>query len=151
MNGAIYEADVWCEDCAEVIKQRIRDEGFAPEDEDDQRSYDSDEFPKDCDVSCESDCPEHCAGGENCINAHEFANGFKCGVWLENDLTTYGVEYVKDAVRNGGCVSELWAEYYDWIDFPAILVCNGCNGDFESDDLDEYNYCEGCNEESDCA
>jgi len=118
MNGAIYAADVWCEDCAEIIKQRIRDEGFAPKDEDNQYSYDSDEFPKDCDVSCESDCPEHCAGREDCINAIDL-DGYKIGVWLENDLTPDGIEYVKDAVRDGGCVAALWEEYYDWIDFPS--------------------------------
>lgn len=147
MNGAIYAADVWCEDCAEEIKQRIRDEGFAPEDEDDQHSYDSGEFPKDCDVSCESDTVEHCAAGEDCINVHEFADGSKCGVWLENDLTISGIEYVKDAVREGWCFAALWAEYYDWIDFPVMMVCNGCEDDFESDDLDEYNYCRECNDD----
>lgn len=148
MNGAIYQADMWCEDCAEEIKQRIRAEGNAPEDEDDQHSYDSDEFPKDCDVSCESDTVEHCAAGEDCINAHEFANSLKCGVWLENDLTTDGIQYVKDAVREGGCVAALWEVYYDWIDFPVIMVCNDCGGDFESDELDEYNYCKECNDDA---
>lgn len=120
MYGAIYAADVWCADCAEKIKQRIRDEGFAPEDEDDQYSYDSDEFPKDCDVSCESDTVEHCAAGEDCINAIDL-DGFKIGCWLENDLTTEGGDYVVEAVRegrkDGNEVMELWAEYYDYLDF----------------------------------
>ncbi len=149
MYGAIYAADMWCADCAEDIKQRIRNEGFAPEDEDDQYSYDSDEFPKDCDVSCESDGPQHCAAGDDCINAIEF-DDFKIGCWLENSLTTDGEDYVIEAVREGreddNDVTELWAEYYDYLDFRVMMVCNYCHDDFESDDLDEDNYCEDCRE-----
>ena len=130
MNGAIYAADMWCEDCAEKIKQGYRDEGFAPEDEDYQTSYDSDEFPKDCDVSCESDTVEHCAAGQACRNAIEL-NGFKIGCWLENDLTTDGEKYVIEAVRDGregpggNQVTELWALYYDYLDFRVMggLLC----------------------------
>ncbi len=151
MYGAIYAADMWCEDCAEEIKRRIRAEGNAPTDEDDQGSYDSDEFPKDCDVSCESDTVEHCAAGEDCINAIDFGD-WKIGCWLENDLTDSGNDYVMEAVREGregafdNDVTELWAEYYDYLDFRVMMVCNGCQEDFESDDLDEYNYCSDCEE-----
>lgn len=147
MNGAIYAADFWCADCAEDIKQRIRDEGFAPENEDDQTSYDSGEFPKDCDVSCESDTVEHCAAGKDCINAIDLS-GFKIGCWLENDLTTVGEDNVIEDVRRGregaSDVTELWADYYDYLDFRVMITCDGCNGDFESDELNEDNYCEDC-------
>jgi hypothetical protein len=144
MNGAIYAADVWCADCAESIKERIRAEGHGPDDEDDQTSYDSDEFPKDCDVSCESDIPEHCAAGTDCINAYEFIDGDKIGCWLENDLTTHGEDYVKDAVRVGGDVAELWADWYDYIDFSVTKECPDCNEEFDPDDLDEDGLCLTC-------
>ena len=110
----IYAADIWCDDCGEDIRRAITAEGKAPAD---LRSYDSGEFPKYCDGSSEADSPQHCAAGEDCINAYEFPDGFKIGVWLENDLTTDGEDCVKEAVREGGEVAELWAEYYDWIDF----------------------------------
>lgn len=122
MNGAIYAADMWCVDCAEKIKQRIRATGGAPKDEDDQTSYDSDEFPKDCDKAA-LDTVEHCAATASCINAIEL-DGFKIGCWLENDLTAEGRVYVIEAVRNGrdgadNQVTELWALYYDYLDFES--------------------------------
>lgn len=113
----IYAADIWCDDCGEAIKSRIIAEGNAPADPDDEYSYDSGEFPKYVDGSSEADSPQHCAAGEDCINAYEFPGGFKIGVWLENDLTTDGEDYVKEAVREGGEVAELWREWHDWIDF----------------------------------
>lgn len=113
----IYAADVWCDDCGKDICRIITAEGNAPADPDDQRSYDNGEFPQYVEDFGESDCPEHCAAGEDCINAYEFPDGCKIGVWLENDLTTDGEEYVKEAIREGGEVAELWREWYDWIDF----------------------------------
>jgi hypothetical protein len=113
----IYAADIWCDDCGDKIRRTIIAEGTAPADPTDEWSYDSGEFPKCCDGSSESDSPQHCAAGEECINAHEFDDGHRCGVWLENDLTTDGDEYVKEAVRAGGAVAELWADYYDYLDF----------------------------------
>lgn len=91
MDGAIYNAEMYCDDCAEKIKRRIEADG--------------------------SDSPQHCAAGGGCVNAHEFEGGCKIGVWLENDLTLDGEDYVKDAVREGGDVAELWAYYYDYLDF----------------------------------
>jgi hypothetical protein len=153
MYGAIYQADMWCADCAESIKSRIQAEGNAPADPDDEYSYDSDEYPKDCDCSCESDSPQHCAAGEDCINAITFDDRPGIGCWLENDLTSHGEDYVVEAVneaRDGhGCseVTDLWKGYYDYIDFRRLMTCNGCGEDFDSDDLDDCNYCEDCAEE----
>jgi hypothetical protein len=155
MYGAIYNADVWCADCAESIKRRIQAEGNAPADPDDQYSYDSDEYPKDCDVSAEADSPQHCAAGPDCINAITFDDGPGIGCWLENDLTTDGEDYVVEAVneaRDGSGsveVTDLWQDYYDYIDFRRLMTCEGCQEDFDSDDLDENSYCEDCIEELD--
>ena len=110
----IYAADIYCEQCGEAIRKRIAREGFAPADPDDERSYDSDEFPKGpyCDGGGEADCPQHCGAGPECQNAIEFDDGHKVGAWLENELTTDGVEYVRSAIREGGEVAALWADYY---------------------------------------
>jgi len=113
----IYAADIYCDDCGREICRRIRAEGKAPADPVDERSYDSGDYPKYVDGSDEADSPQHCGSGPDCINAYEFADGVKVGVWLENDLTTDGINYVIEAVREGGAVAELWATYYDWIDF----------------------------------
>ena len=146
---AIYQADVWCDDCADSIKDRICDElwdsnenapfkgdplcpdgrpvsDFTSRDElsdyldmMDHNEYDSDEYPKDYPGGNESDCPDHCGAHAGCLNAIELSDGSKIGAWLENDLTSDGVDYVKQAVREGGEVAELWREWYSWIDFPV--------------------------------
>jgi len=114
MQVYIYAADIYCEQCGEAIRERIIREGFAPADPDDQRSYDSDEFPKGpyCDGGGEADCPQHCGAGPQCVNAIEFDDGHKVGAWLENELTADGVEYVREAIREGGEVAEMWADFY---------------------------------------
>ena len=69
---------------------------------------------------------------------------------MENDLTTDGEDYVIEAVREGrdgaydNDVTELWADYYDYLDFSITLVCNDCGEDFDSDDLDDNNLCADC-------
>ena len=108
----LYLADLYCQQCGEAIRDKITSEGFAPVDPDDEFSYDSDNFPKGPYPTNESDCPEHCGAGPDCINAIELEDGSKIGAWLENDLTKDGVEYVHKAIREGGEVAELWAGYY---------------------------------------
>jgi hypothetical protein len=79
-------------------------------DELDESSYDSDEYPKYYRDDEESDSPCHCAG---------------CQKFLENDLTSDGVEYVKNAVRDAlesgdnDCIAITeWMPFYSyWIDF----------------------------------
>ena len=114
MNVYIYAADIYCEECGEAIRKQITQEGHAPADPDDEWSYDSDEFPKGpyCNGGGEADSPQHCGSGEDCLNAIEFPDGFRCGAWLENELTTEGVKYVKEAIRDGGEVAEMWADFY---------------------------------------
>jgi len=124
----IYAADLWCDDCGESIRNDIIAEGNAPADPDDECSYDSDEFPKGCDGTSEADCPNHCGAHEDCINAITLSDGTKIGVWLENDLTTDGEDYVKEAVKEGGEVAELWAEYYDYLDFEGESEDDGDDG-----------------------
>lgn len=114
MNVYIYAADIYCEDCGGAIREQIAWKGFAPDNPDDEWSYDSDDFPKGPypDGGGEADCPQHCGAGQNCFNAIEFLDGCKIGVWLENELTTEGVEHVQEAIQEGGEVADLWADFY---------------------------------------
>ena len=155
--AAIYQADIFCDDCADCIKRRIAAEAIARNDkgpmaefldgEDweglvdavveifdsvDHRDYDSGDYPKGCSDDEESDSPQHCGSHDDCINYGELADGFRYGYCFGNSLTSDGVEYVREAVRDGepgGVARELWAVEYDWIDFD------------ERDDDDDYNDC----------
>jgi len=116
----VYAADLYCEDCGAKIREELTAKGQAPEDPEDEWSYDSDDFPKGPTEETESDSPSHCGG---------------CGVFLESPLTSEGEAYVIETVKrnrdgNGTpapkfdrsvCIysrpSEEWAAYYDYLDF----------------------------------
>lgn len=107
MDAYIYAADCYCEECGEEIRKDLRSVGKAPEDESNENTYDSDDFPKGPyqDAGGESDSPQHCAA---------------CGVFLENPLTEGGYEYVSELIRehilnpNRGNPEVLaeWARFY---------------------------------------
>jgi hypothetical protein len=121
----IYAAETWCDDCGEKIKRALRLDGTVDAmiadgaDPDDERTYDSGEYPKGPYDIGESDSPEHCAD---------------CRVFLENDLTSEGADYVRDAVREDIATGDLdsiaiteWMPYYDWIDYGDVGNCYDCN------------------------
>jgi len=116
MEVYIYSADIYCEDCGEAICEQITREGFTPADPDDERSYDSDEYPKGPypGGGGEADSPRHCGSGPDCVNALELSDGCKVGAWLENELTTEGIEYVRGSIQEDpdNEVCRLWAEWY---------------------------------------
>jgi len=160
--AAIYQADVWCDDCADSIKDRLWAESedgatFSHRVDweesvgyDDERSYDSGEYPKDCDDAEECDCPQHCAAGLGCINAEAIDDDFKVGYFFGNSLTTDGEDYVREAVTEdvaAGCVDSvaclIWMPYYDWIDYDGIGTCEGC-GDLAA--CDSEGFCVVCAE-----
>ena len=87
MNVYIYNADVHCEDCGEQIIKTLNPS---------QDTGDSDDYPQGPTDQGESDCPEHCGS---------------CGVFLENDLTTDGYDYVREAVANNDA-PKVWQEFY---------------------------------------
>ena len=107
MNAYIYQAALYCEDCGRAIRKRLRQEGKAPDD-------DSDNYPKGPfgDGGGESDCPEHCAAYDDCLNAIDLPDGRKIGAWLENPLTGDGVNYVREAIAAGGEATKLWGQWY---------------------------------------
>lgn len=106
MNVYQYQAALYCEHCGEEIRQRLTAEGKAPANPDDERTYDSDDFPKGPygDGGGEADCPQHCDS---------------CDCHLENPLTGDGEVYVTGKildylVRYDGDEStiEQWRNYY---------------------------------------
>lgn len=110
MNVYIYAADFYCEDCGKAICDKLNREGKAPLDH-----YDSDEYPKGPypNGGGEADCPHHCGAGPDCLNAIDVPGcNYKIGAWLENELTSDGVAYVREMIREGGGMTELWAKYY---------------------------------------
>jgi hypothetical protein len=60
MDAYIYDADIYCEGCADEIKQRLD----APESPDDESTYDSGDYPKGpyANGGGESDYPQVCGG-----------------------------------------------------------------------------------------
>lgn len=111
MKVYIYQADLLCEDCGDKCREYLKAAQQAPEDPDDEWSYDSDDYPKGPVEEGESDTPSYCS---------------HCGEFLESTLTSEGRDYVRTRVRgyyltkNGGhgpCSPEWRAHYADVIDF----------------------------------
>jgi hypothetical protein len=120
-EGSTYQADVYCNRCTEAIKKRIEKAGEAPEDPDDERSYDSDDYPKMVNLDDEaSDSPQHCGAHEECLAAIKLPYGGKIGAWLGGSLTSEGVESTVDMVWNdltslqdhSRQVGRLWRKLY---------------------------------------
>lgn len=78
----IYQADIYCSDCARKIMDRLT----PPDDPLDEESFDSDDYPKGpySDGGGEADCAQHCAG---------------CYIFLGNPLTAEGCEHVIAALE----------------------------------------------------
>jgi hypothetical protein len=100
----IYQAEPYCEMCGEAIREKLDAAGEAPEKPSDEYSYDSDYYPKGPYFDQESDAPEHCA---------------RCGVFLENPLTTEGYRYLnsmiteaEDTGAGNDEVIEEWKAFY---------------------------------------
>ena len=128
--AAIYQADNWCDDCANQIRATIRAErlqnGHEPFDEDNESSYDSYQLPKAASDDEESDCPCHCAAGAECLNAITLDSGTKIGE-LFGALTSEGVEYVRKAIIEGGEVAKLWKKHYEDMGYDfEVAQCPHC-------------------------
>lgn len=107
MNAFIYAADIYCECCGQTIRDTLTRDGRAPENPDNESSYDSDQFPKGPYVNGggEADSPQHCAS---------------CRTFLENPLTDDGRDYVRAAIADARpCIGaevdspvEQWRAFY---------------------------------------
>jgi hypothetical protein len=100
----IYQADVWCDDCGRALCESLP----RPTSE----HFDSDEYPKPAGNHEESDSPQHCAAGEDCINAITLPSGARVGC-LFGELTMDGIDYVLEAAEDPTEVTDLWLDYYE--------------------------------------
>ena len=107
MNAYIYQADLHCEKCTELIKRDFPGNYPGPGD-----TFDSNDYPfGPClDGGGEADTPQHCG---------------TCGLFLENPLTMDGELYVEEAVeaclydRQGDPkVINQWAVFYHELQLP---------------------------------
>jgi hypothetical protein len=102
MDAYIYQAALYCEDCALRERERLSDvlemssTGFV--DYDDSSVWPAGPY---ADGGGEADTPQHCD---------------PCGVFLENPLTGDGYEYVRDAITEApvgySVAASVWAEFY---------------------------------------
>jgi len=112
----IYQADVWCDACGEKIRKELTAQGDAPEDVEDESTYDSDNFPKRYDAENEeSDGPENCADGK-CADVGKGRDAREYGTFLENQLTVQGYENLQNMLNKHGKTlpdhAREWAKFY---------------------------------------
>lgn len=118
----IYAADTWCDSCGEAIKERLLKDATEEQKADwqDERNYDSDEFPKWMSDDEESDGPQHCGSHGDCLEAEVLPSGHKIGALLSTSLTSHGVEYLKEMAASPASDPEViafWKQQFDWVDF----------------------------------
>lgn len=108
----IYQADVWCDDCGNEIKSQIRE--YEKKTHDRVCRNDSEEWPIETDsCSDEADSPQHCGSHESCPNAERF-DGRLVGQFLENSLTTDGMEYVLETHKEKPTeLTQMWMDFYN--------------------------------------
>lgn len=98
MDAFVFNAELFCEDCASATISRLRSDGLTD-------TGDSDDWPQGAysNGGGEADCPQHCGA---------------CGVFLENPLTTDGDAYVREAVKdadgNSDAVND-WKAFYSYL------------------------------------
>ncbi len=134
--AAIYQTTLYCDDCANVIREHIwlksewgttypdRKQWEAAIGYADETMYDDTDYPHRCDDDEESDHPEHCANWEECINAQECGDNDKVGFFFGNSLNSKGIKYVRTRVRKDIAAGypdhvacAIWMPFYDWIDY----------------------------------
>jgi hypothetical protein len=112
MLAYVYQAALLCEECGCATRERLTAEGAAPQDSENESTFDSGDFPKGPYPygGGEADTPQHCDA---------------CGVFLENSLTADGESYVKEAIetsrelkrknmlRDSSVALEIWAPFYE--------------------------------------
>ncbi len=151
----IYQADIYCDDCGNEIKRQCMQHERRTRDILSRR--DSEQWPQEVIGSNESDCPQHCGAGSSCPNFIRLEDGTKVGMFLENELTQEGYEYIRDEWKEflqfghgNDEVLKLWLNYYG-IYYHENLVknsypkgeCPDCYDEIP-DDVVEGQECAGC-------
>lgn len=125
MRVYMYAAALLCEKHGLEIREDKRLAGRAPKDPADESSYDSDDYPKGPyeNGGGEADTPQHCDA---------------CGVFLQNPLTSDGVQYVAEHIldsRRDNKTVQAWADFYKyelrnyWKENPVFYrPCEICGG-----------------------
>ena len=126
-----YNAALYCEACGERIRAELTAQGKAPPDPDAEDTYDSGDFPKSI-VSGESDTIDFCDAGEHCADPFVLSDGHKVGQYLDQDLTTEGVESLKAALDQDrsrpldSALAGLYREIADAQNIDMRYVKNNC-------------------------
>lgn len=106
MDAYIYQADIYCEECALRMREgcRLATPGV-------EESGDSEDYPQGpyYDGGGEADSPQHCGS---------------CRVFLENPLTGDGYDYVKEALQEqfnkfDAIKSDVLAEWFNYYNFKV--------------------------------
>jgi len=121
----IYQAAHLCQKDGEAVRKALTKEGLAPEDPDDERTYDSDDFPKGPYLaeSEEIDAPSHCDFHEQCRMAEKLPSGRKIGAFIPFSLTEDGIQYVRQAYLEDpdNEVVQFWVDEYESMGYDLDL------------------------------
>ena len=116
----IYNADIYCDECGQKICDELRAAGKAPADTSNESLWDSDDYPKYAEPEA-TDTPQHCGCGSKCVNRFRVGvkgnivktGGTLVSALITEELTSYGVDYVIEAVSRGNPLSRYWAKVFD--------------------------------------
>jgi hypothetical protein len=101
MNAYIFNADIYCTDCANEMIDECRERGIDDDGDSDSNTYPQGPYPN---GGGEADCPQHCGS---------------CHAFLENPLTGDGDDYVLSAIADDpereNAVTQQWCEFYDYL------------------------------------
>lgn len=113
-DGPVYisKADLWCQKCGEKICEELNALGLKPKDVEDERTYDSDDYPKISWDNGESDFVRFCASGGDCLDPlilNDESHGIehKYGCYLGGDLTKEGLVTLLDQILDAALEGEL--------------------------------------------
>jgi hypothetical protein len=117
-NVYIYQAALYCDDCATEIMNQLAKAGKPGADPNEPPPEDSDEWPQPAsDGGGEADSPNHCDAGEGCEHAVTLPCGSKVGCPLAHELTSEGARYTNEKIaedlfrkdKHARQVGRLWA------------------------------------------
>lgn len=164
--AGIYQAEMWCDDCAEAIAKDLIQKGQFPsywtesekaqviENEGDAAGIDadSDDWPNwGHDDHEESDSPQHCGANSECLNKIDLCEyGFPENAPLYgaedryvgaivSSLTTYGAEGTAEMIRETPRTPYQKALHKLWREFFSDELCGQDLGSGE-DEEEEQNY-----------
>jgi hypothetical protein len=110
-----YQGALYCDDCAEQIIEELDAQGA--EDDGDSEQYPQGPYS---DGGGESDIPQHCDNGAQCVNAVQVPGGAKIGCPFGNPLTDESASHLveaiaKDVLRqddHARAIGRLWCLIY---------------------------------------